>query len=253
MSVSDVPGSGHDRLVRRLTEVGGRLRPDPLFERRLRGEIVNRHVALREGRITVPRDRRREMGMLGRAALYASFALAVGTTAVGAASQGSVPGDPLYPIKLRIEEMRIEVAPPWARPRIVAARLDERLAELEVLAGRGDWPAVDRAAVVIDAEAMRLEAFGLGSDTPGQDAVAHHAEVLTTLAAEAPEAAQPGLARAIKASSAVTDHGRDGQGPGDESSPGNSGTAPGHGQQHGATPPEHPTHAPKASHSSGAH
>lgn len=195
-----------DPLARSLNEVAHRLRPDPLFERRLRGEILGRHVAEREGRTTRPRTRRREMGALGRAVLYASFILAVGTTAVGAAAQGALPGDALYPVKLRIEELRIEAAPAPMRAQLAAARLNERLAELEILAERGDWATVARAAAAVDAAAVRLEAFGLGADTPGQDAVRRRTEVLATLAVGAPDAAQEGLARAIEASNAATGH-----------------------------------------------
>jgi subtilisin family serine protease len=196
--------SADDPLARRLREWTHLLHPDPLFERRLRGEVLNRHVAAREGGGSVPRSRQRELGALGRAVLYASFALAVGVTAVGAAAQGAVPGDPLYPVKLRIEELRIEVAPAGIRPQLIAARLDERLAELEVLAARGAWSEVVTAARRVDDTAMRLEAFGLGADTPGHDAIERHAEILAALAAEAPAAAREGLARAIEASSAAT-------------------------------------------------
>jgi hypothetical protein len=196
--------SGEDPLARRLRAWTHRMHPDPLFERRLRGEILNRHVAAREGGGSVPRSRRRELGALGRAVLYASFALAVGVTAVGAAAQGAVPGDPLYPVKLRIEELRIEVAPAGMRPQLVAARLDERLAELEVLAERGAWSEVVTAAQKVDDTATRLAAFGLGADTPGHDAVERHTEILAALAAEAPAAAREGLAHAIEASGAAT-------------------------------------------------
>jgi len=195
--------SSDDPLARRLVEASHRLQPDPLFERRLRGEILNRHVAVREGTPTAPRARRREVGVLGRAVLYASFALAVGTTAVGAAAQGAVPGDTLYPVKLRIEELRIQLAPAGLRPQLVAARLDERLAELEILAQRGAWSEVPVAARTVDDTALQLEAFGLGAATPGQEAVGRHAQVLAALVEEAPAAAQEGLAQAIEASSAV--------------------------------------------------
>jgi hypothetical protein len=193
-----------DPLVRHLSETLARLEPDPLFQRRLRGEAINHYVAGSEMRLA-RRDRaRREMGRLGRSVLYASVALALGVTAVGAAAQEALPGDALYLVKLRLEELRIEIAPASLRPQLVSLVLDERLGELERLTALGAWPQAERAASLVERAAARLAAFGLGPATPGDQAVERHAEVLNRLLAEVPEPARPGLEHAIAASGAAT-------------------------------------------------
>ena len=102
-----------------------RVQPDPLFRQRLRSVVVNRYVATREG-LALPALRprpRRQMGLLGRGVLYASLLTAGSVTAVGAASQGSLPGDALYGVKLGIEQLRIQVAPPSLRDDLAALAL----------------------------------------------------------------------------------------------------------------------------------
>ena len=101
-----------DAAVRRYIEaIRRQIEPDPLYRRRLRGEVVNRFVAQKRGiTLTGPRQPSR-MGTLGRACLYASFALAVSVTGVMAASDAAIPGDVLYPLKLRLEKVRLDGAP----------------------------------------------------------------------------------------------------------------------------------------------
>src|SRR5919108_945192 len=128
-------------IVARVERHVRRIQPDPLFRRRLRSVVVNRYVATREGMLTpafAPAVRRR-MGALGRGVLYASLLTAVGTTAVGAASQDSLPGDALYGVKLQLEALRMQIAPPSLRDDLAAMALDERLDELERLASAGHW------------------------------------------------------------------------------------------------------------------
>ena len=122
-----------DAMLRRLERALARLEPDPLFRRRLRGQVVNLHVAAREGLIRQPRPRR-SMGRLGRAVLYGSLMLALSVSAAGAAAQESLPGDLLYGVKLQLEEIRMQVAPPSVRDDLAAMALAERVEELEALA-----------------------------------------------------------------------------------------------------------------------
>jgi hypothetical protein len=99
-------------LVGRIERHIQRIKPDPLFQRRLRGQVVNRYVATREGMVAATRPvrlPRRSLSVLGRGMLYASLLTAVGTTAAGAAAQGSLPGDVLYGVKLELESIRMEL------------------------------------------------------------------------------------------------------------------------------------------------
>ncbi len=209
------------RLVARTT---GRLRPATTYRRRLRGHVVNQYVAMREGLAPV-RPRQREMGRIGRAVLYASLGLAVSVTAVGAASQGSLPGDALYPVKRQIEEVRLEIAPAWARPTLVAMLLDERLSEVEQLARKGEWDRVSAAGAGVEAAEAALSAVAGAVPHRQEQALARHTDVLSALLAAAPVSAQPGLEHALAASSkaaAAMAQGTGAHGP--AGAPGQSGT-----------------------------
>ena len=114
------------------------IEPDPLYRRRLRGQVVNRFVAQKRGiDLTGPR-RPSRMGALGRASLYASFALAVSVTGVMAASDAAIPGDVLYPLKRGIEQMRLDVLPDEFHDELVVYALSERIDELNQLVEAGD-------------------------------------------------------------------------------------------------------------------
>jgi hypothetical protein len=186
-----------------------RIQPDPMFRRRLRGQVLNRYVANREGLIKVvpPPSRRREMGVLGRGVLYASMLTALGVSAVGAAAQESLPGDAFYSVKLQLEELRMRVAPPGLRDDLAAMALDERLEEVERLAAAGRWELVDEAAASAARAEEQLAALLNGTaahDLNRQDAIQSHAERLEQLIATAPVSAQDGLRRAMEAS--TTEH-----------------------------------------------
>lgn len=234
-----------DPVVRRVAEMLAQLAPDPLFEQRLRAETINRYLEAVER----PRSRRvrREMGRLGRAVLYASFALTVSVTAVGAAAQQSLPGEVLYGVKLRLEEIRIQIAPATLRPQLLAVELQARLAEAEQLARRGDWTGVERASLMVDRAAAQLAALGLGDATPGLGGLERHAQVLAQLAEHAPPQAQGGLERAIEASSAAVggDHSAKGQVPqGDGATSGNGQQNRAGGANAGDTTPDQDSGSP---------
>lgn len=197
-----------DPVARMVARTTGRLRPTRGYRRRLRGQVLNRYVAVREGLADPPR-RRREMGVIGRSVLYASVALAVGVTAVGAASGSALPGDPLYPVKRQIEAIRIEIAPAWARPRLIAASLNERLTEVEALARDGRWNQINQAVAQVQAAEQALRGAGSGSPTE-LSTLDVHEQVLTALLANAPDAARPGLERALAVSTSAAAHLSDG-------------------------------------------
>jgi hypothetical protein len=184
-----------------------RIQPDPMFRRRLRGQVVNRYVATREGMIVAvpPRPGRREMGALGRGVLVGSLLTVMGVSAVGAAAQESLPGDALYAVKLQLEDLRMRVAPPGLRDDLAAMALDERLEEVERLAAAGLWQLVDDAAARAAQAEQELAAItnesAAGVDHPGRgDAIEGHVVRLEELIVTAPASARDGLTRALEAS-----------------------------------------------------
>jgi hypothetical protein len=176
----------------------GRLEPDALYRHRLRGAVLNHYVATREGLVQPPR-RPRAMGAVGRGVLYASLAVALAAGTAGAAAAESLPGDPLYPVKLQFEEIRLQIAPPAMRADLMAMALGERLDELEELARAGRWSQIAGVARAV-AEAEERLAGARGA--PGLAAVeelSRRAAALEALVDTAPAAAQDGLHRAIQA------------------------------------------------------
>jgi hypothetical protein len=265
MSLLDAPLAVIDRLISRRTppigaddpaarlvvRASARLRPDPKFRKQLRTSVLNRYVAVREGHVA-PTPRRSEMGRLGRAVLYATFALVVGVSSAGAASSSSLPGDALYTMKLRLEAVRMQIAPPVARPMLAELALNARLSELEQLAAAGRWDKIPGVAAAVGEAEKALEALG----GPSGDEVAnlaHHTDVLTQLLARAPEEARAGLGLAITASAshlpdaAPVENGQGGQSGASGSAGQGGGSA---GGEPTATPKPsnspHPTKSPKA-------
>ena len=195
-------------LATRIERHMRRIKPDPLFQRRLRGQVMNRYVATREGMVaaTAPRGLpRRQMGMLGRGVLYASLLTAVSVTAVGAAAQESLPGDPLYGVKIELESIRMHVAPPGMRDDLARMALDERLDEVEALAAAGRWAQLEGAVAAVErAETALQRALGaVGSEPSASSAEAalidEHVDRLTELLATAPNGSKRGLQRALAA------------------------------------------------------
>jgi hypothetical protein len=215
MSLMDAPMALIDRILRRppvvppddpvarlVERLAHELEPDPLYRRRLRGEALNRFVAAREGISEHrPRTRGGRMTPIGRGVLLASLLQATGAASVSAASQVAMPGDALYGVKLRIEQLRIEVAPGDLKDELVAASLDARLAEIQVLAERGDWAAagtVSERAVEIAAALLTMSP----QLSPATEvALDRHVAVLEAVLADAPAAAADALQGALDASS----------------------------------------------------
>jgi hypothetical protein len=238
-----------------------RIQPDPMFRRRLRGQVLNRYVANREGLIKParPASRRREMGVLGRGVLFASMLTALGVSAVGAAAQDSLPGDALYSVKLQLEELRMRVAPPGLRDDLAAMALDERLEEVERLAAAGRWELVDEAAASAARAEEQLAALldgAAGQDLNREEAIQNHVERLEQLIATAPVSAQDGLRRAVDASTTQEPAGdpptaepptttnQDGQPPADAEPPESPAASP---AESPAEPPAKPKHTPDSS------
>lgn len=183
-------------MLRRLERALHMTEPDPLFRRRLRSQVVNRYVAAREGHLREPRQSRR-MGTLGRAVLYASLVLALSVSAVGAASQESLPGDLLYGVKLQLEEIRMRVAPRSMHDELAALALSERVEELERLADAGAWRLVPGAAARVTQAELALLAMEPGTTAAEREAAEQAIEVLEAVLVTAPAPAQYGLERAL--------------------------------------------------------
>jgi uncharacterized membrane protein YgcG len=158
--------SADDAMRRYVEAIHREIEPDPLFRRRLRGAVVNRFVAEREGTTVEPMPRPARMGRLGRACLYASFVTAVSVGGVMAASEAAIPGDLLYPLKRSIEAARMEVAPAHLRDELVVYELAERIDELGRLVEAGALGKAADLAQTIRASYDELVA------TTGSDAVA---------------------------------------------------------------------------------
>jgi hypothetical protein len=181
-----------EAVERYLAAIREELAPDPLFRRRLRGEVMNRYVAAREGRVATPRTR--SMGKLGRAVLYASFTLALSATSVLAASQEALPGDLLYPLKREVETLRMEVLPAHLHHDLAAYELAERIDELARLTELGDVP---RAAALAAVVAKDYEAFVQEADAAGIVADDRYLTVLIALLERLPEPAQEAVQAVI--------------------------------------------------------
>ena len=139
-----------DEAIERYVEaIWHELQPDPLYRRRLRGMVLNRYVAAREGAIPSVKPRA-TTSRIGRAVLVASFTLAIGATSVMAASQEALPGELLYPLKQRVEQLRVEILPAHLHDDLAAAALGERIDELARLALRGEDDGVAALALVIE-------------------------------------------------------------------------------------------------------
>jgi hypothetical protein len=188
-----------DRAVERYLEaVRAELSVDPLFRRRLRGNVVNRFVAEREGR-TAAAPRRR-MGALGRAVLYATFALSVSVSSAMAASQGAAPGDALYPLKIQIERLRLQALPDHLHDDLAAHSLGERIHELGMLAERGDW-----ARVTAQAAAVEFEYRHFLDTTRAEGSSDRYLLVLTALLDRLPDRAQLAIENVLDGVEAAAD------------------------------------------------
>lgn len=204
-----------DPIARALQRLSQDLEPDSPFQQRLRGRALNRFVAAREGLVSDPMGTRaslrRRMTPIGRAVLVTSVVMASGAASVAAASQSALPGDVLYSVKLRIEELRIEIAPVDLRTELVVASLDARLAEIQTLAGQGEWTAVEAVAGRAVDVAATLEGMTSQVSPATEIALAHHVSVLESVVADAPTSAVAALQHALEAStsaaSTVSEHG----------------------------------------------
>src|SRR4029077_53197 len=70
-----------DPIAGMIARATGRIHPARAYRWRLRGRLLNRYVAVREGLVPLAPSPRVVMGSLGRAVLFASVGLAVSVSA----------------------------------------------------------------------------------------------------------------------------------------------------------------------------
>lgn len=212
------PPTSSDEAVRRyLLAVRAGIEPDPLFRRRLRGLVVNHHVAVREGleRPALSRTGARAMGAIGRACLYASVAIAASVGGTMAASQGALPGDALYPVKRQVEALRLQALPAAFHDDLAVYTLSERIHEMTRLVEAGDTAAAASLVPAVEAGYARLVELGVGTErsevlearmvvlqalherlpAPAQEAIERAMERVTNPLTEAARPVAPALAR----------------------------------------------------------
>lgn len=128
------------------------------------------------------------------AGLVLALFMATGTTAAYA-SEGALPGDPLYPVKRGLETARLALSlSEEGDASLIATFADRRLAEIEALGARGRWNDVEAALPAYSAGLDSLVETEAAAD--GQ--LTHHLQVLERVRSRAPAAAVPGLTRALE-------------------------------------------------------
>jgi hypothetical protein len=236
------PSLSDDAIERYLAALHDEIEPDPLFRRRLRSSVVNSFVAAREG-LAAPAEAsfgRRQMGRLGRACLYASFGIAASAASVLGLSGEALPGEPLYELKLRIEQVRMEVVPDHLRGELAAMALGERIEEMGRLVESGRMGRAIAMAPAIEREYRRLGLLSETAEAAHAARIERHmlvlASVIERLPPPARTAVQSSLAGPDATSPAATDA------PSGEGAPGGHG--PGSGGPDADTPAE-PTPTPR--------
>ena len=193
------PTMSDDAIERYLADLHAEIQPDPLFRRRLRSDAVNRFVAAREGldspvRVAVAA---RRMGRVGRACLYASFTLGVSAASVLAASQEALPGDALYGLKQRVEQLRIDILPDHLQGEMAAYALGERIEEMSRLAESGRLVLAIAMAPAIEHEFERLSAWDSAGDAGSAERIERHLLVLEGLLDKLPATARAAVESVI--------------------------------------------------------
>jgi len=126
-----------------------------------------------------------------------AIVLVLGLSATTAyASEGALPGDALYPIKRGLEQAQLAVsASSEGDARLEARFADQRVGEIEALAGLGRW---DDLTSAVASYPDLVESLGALDPADAEVQLNHHLEVLERVRSEAPAAAQAGLERALE-------------------------------------------------------
>jgi hypothetical protein len=219
-----------DREVQGLLQLYAerRLRPDAASAARLRATLMAQTaMAAPVAPVTVlsPGARWGQRRRIGAAVLGAAAVLVLASGALAATG----PGGPLYDLRLWVEEA-MAPADPASHAVAEIEQLDQRIDEVVAAIGGGDAGAASAALRAYDDELD--DAVLAGEADPGsleaiEARVRAHLAVLEGILDEAPEAALPGLRRAIENSSRVLERLQEVQ-PGKPSdAPGKPSDAPG--------------------------
>ncbi len=150
-----------DRILERLEPLPDSLSARPEFADALRARVLAQfHAQLADALPAEPGRARRSR--LGRLAVAGSVALMTVSGAAGAvaASEGSLPGDPLYGLKRAVEQVELAMASTDRRDEVELALLGERIEELRLEAAAGDWPSVRGLCAEITATGGSILARG---------------------------------------------------------------------------------------------
>jgi hypothetical protein len=231
------PNQTHDRLDalldRRPGEVTDDLAPLLAAAEALRGElaefeldpeVVDRHLeqVLDRPATVVPLPVGEDRGGLRRRLVAVALAAAlvlVPATAASAASGSALPGQPLYPVKLAVEQFRLAAAQ-WSataeaheRTRLAAIRLKELEKLVQLRRVRQILPAIralDKAVVAAHA-AVRKAIAEEGADPElvaklrwVQQTKSNELVALTKIVRELPQANQAAIKLAVQHSEAIT-------------------------------------------------
>lgn len=181
--------------------------PDPRMRDEFRRELRAR--LMREAALTLTPRRRDTAWTTWLRPAFAGLAALVLVIGTGSAAAGSVSGDATFGLKRAIEEVRVALTfDGVARVRVLADITDERLDELQRVAGSDD-----KAPAASEAYAEAVTRFRLAVDTlqekapqaqsdEAQEVVDQnrdrHEVVLDELKGRLPEKAKPNVERAIE-------------------------------------------------------
>jgi hypothetical protein len=215
---------------RELLEFARRLQPyreiriRPAFRARLRASLLATPAAAESPLAWWPRAM--ALRPIAVAILVLVLLAAVGG---GAAAAASLPGDPAFAIKRAVEDVQVALASDdVSRLDTLLAQEDRRLADLETLSARRASAAAvaanEYAAAAARLDAMLARVTGMPEYEQRDEALARaaaksadHLSRLEALAAWLPDAAQPGIQRAIEVQERV--HGKSDSAPGKSETP----------------------------------
>jgi len=140
------------------------------------------------------------------AAALAAASLVLGGTAV--ASAASLPGDPLYPAKLAMENAQLALAfGSSSRAELEMQLASRRLEEVESAARQGKIEAVQQGLALYEERlesavrsAEQLSASNEGEGSPLREVLERQQQLLVRVLAEAPDQAKPAIQHAIEVS-----------------------------------------------------
>jgi len=183
------------------------LEPQADFARQL-GLRLRRRTPAQPRPVAAPRRLWPALGLRPVAALLTALTVALvalGSIGIVQASAAALPGDELYAVKRGVEEIRLALAwTPAADARLLSDLADERLDEIEALAGADRMDdletALDAYVLAVGRLARAVEVPAAGGTDEVLDKLTHHIAVLEDVQARVPPPAQESIERVIERS-----------------------------------------------------